>query len=350
MRAQLLLALSLAAAAQVPGQTAATTLAPLPKDSRELLAMAAPLYDFNSPALKPWHLKATYQVYDRNVKPTEQGTYEYWWASPNVYRSTWTSPNGTHTDWYTAGGKHMSQTAGGRLNFFAKDLQRALFSPLPTAFDLDPARIRLDLEDLTSGNAKFPCIWVMPLQAPPENLPHRTPPTYCFDPIVPALRSSSTFWGGTTQFNKIGKVQGRFLPQEIVVSLPEQKVLSATADSANGLSPTDPVFTPPPDATPVTTEKLEVGATITAGALLKKVKPDYPVSAKALGLQGTVVLLATIGEDGKTHDLFVIQSPSDSLAAAAIEAVSDWEYKPYLFNGKPVEVETTINVIFTLGR
>ena len=233
--------------------------------------------------------------------------------------------------------------------FLRKDLQHVWFSPLPTASTLDPVRIRLDREDLPSGNDKFPCIWVTPLQAP-QNLPHRTPPTYCFDPIVPALRTSSTFGEFTTQFNKIGKVQGRFLPQEIIVSLPRQKILSATVDSVNGMSPTDSVFTPPSDATPVSTEKMGVGAPITAGALTKKVRPDYPVSAKALGQQGTVVLLATIGKDGKTHDLSVIQSPSDSLATAAIEAVSHWEYKPFLFNREPVEVETTINVIFTLNH
>ena len=66
----------------LPGfsQTASNAVPPLPKDPHELLAAAAPLYDFSSPELKPWHLTATYQFYDLKGKPAEQGTWEYWWA------------------------------------------------------------------------------------------------------------------------------------------------------------------------------------------------------------------------------------------------------------------------------
>jgi hypothetical protein len=61
----------------------------LPKDPREIFAAAAKSYDFSDASLKPWHLKASYQLYKQNGKPTAQGTYEYWWASPKTYRSTW---------------------------------------------------------------------------------------------------------------------------------------------------------------------------------------------------------------------------------------------------------------------
>jgi protein TonB len=70
--------------------------------------------------------------------------------------------------------------------------------------------------------------------------------------------------------------------------------------------------------------------------------------AKSSGQQGNVILAAAIGTDGKIHNLEVVYAPSASLAAAAKDAVSQWEYSPYLVNGKPIEVETTVNVTFTM--
>ena len=130
----------------LPGscQTAASAAPGLPKDPREILTMAAPYYDFADPALKPFHIKATYQLYDEHGKPSEQGTYEYWWASPTVNRSTWTRPGVSHTVWHTADGKQAVQAIGEPLKFFEYKLQAALLSPLPDLGDLDPAKVRLE--------------------------------------------------------------------------------------------------------------------------------------------------------------------------------------------------------------
>ncbi len=145
---------------------AQTAAAPTPfelKDPRSIFAAATPYYNFNDPALKPWCLKATYQIYDDEGKPGEQGTFEYWWASPGVYRSSWTRPGASYTDWHTADGKHTYKTSGETLNFFENRLQSALLSPLPESGDLDPAKFRLDREDKKLGAAKFPCIMVIPI-------------------------------------------------------------------------------------------------------------------------------------------------------------------------------------------
>ena len=77
--------------------------------------------------------------------------------------------------------------------------------------------------------------------------------------------------------------------------------------------------------------------------------PVYPRKARDNGIQGTVVLKALIGKDGLIKDLTVVSGPQD-LASAAIGAVQQWQYRPYLLMGQPVEVETNINVIFTLAR
>jgi TonB family protein len=107
---------------------------------------------------------------------------------------------------------------------------------------------------------------------------------------------------------------------------------------------------------PVVTEKTSgrpsrvgVGASVEAAKLIKRVQPVYPESARSVGVQGTVVLHAVIGMDGRPLSLRVMNSQVDpDLARSAVEAVSQWRYTPTLLNGEPIEVYTTITVNFTL--
>lgn len=90
MHSARVIALCLAAIGLCPAQQPAPPAPGLPSDPRAILEAARPFYDFTSDQLKPWHLKVSYQMYDDKEHPTEQGTFEYWWASPEVYRSSWT--------------------------------------------------------------------------------------------------------------------------------------------------------------------------------------------------------------------------------------------------------------------
>lgn len=96
------------------------------------------------------------------------------------------------------------------------------------------------------------------------------------------------------------------------------------------------------------TGPVRVPSTIQEGLLLHKTMPVYPPIARASGIQGTVVLQAMISRTGTIENLHVI-SGHMMLQQSALDAVRQWQYKPYLLNGEPVEVETTINVIFKLN-
>ena len=85
------------------------------------------------------------------------------------------------------------------------------------------------------------------------------------------------------------------------------------------------------------------------GFLIYKSIPQYPVIAKTVGQQGTVVLQAMISKTGSIENLQVISGPS-MLQQAAIDAVKTWRYRPYLLNQQPVEVQTTVSVIFRIDR
>jgi len=87
---------------------------------------------------------------------------------------------------------------------------------------------------------------------------------------------------------------------------------------------------------------------VIAGNILVKTQPVYPPIAKAAHVGGTVVLHAIIAKDGTIQSLSAISGP-DMLKGAALDAVRQWRYKPYLLNGDPTEVDTTITVNFNLN-
>jgi protein TonB len=94
-------------------------------------------------------------------------------------------------------------------------------------------------------------------------------------------------------------------------------------------------------------QRVRVSQGVTKGLLIHRVEPTYPSLAKAARVQGDVILKAIINKNGDIQDLQLI-SGHPMLVPSAIEAVKQWRYKPYLLNGQPVEVETTITVIFSL--
>ncbi|MFL6304178.1 MAG: energy transducer TonB [Candidatus Sulfotelmatobacter sp.] len=97
-----------------------------------------------------------------------------------------------------------------------------------------------------------------------------------------------------------------------------------------------------------TPQRVRVSSGVSTGMLVRKVPPSYPPLARQARIQGTVILQATISKEGSIENLQLI-SGHPMLAPAAIEAVKQWKYKPYLLNGEPVEVETQVQVNFTLA-
>ena len=93
---------------------------------------------------------------------------------------------------------------------------------------------------------------------------------------------------------------------------------------------------------------VRVSQGVAQGLLVRGVRPLYPPLARQARIQGTVILRAIVGKDGSIENLQLV-SGHPMLAAAAIEAVRQWRYRPYTLNGAPVEVETEITVNFVLG-
>jgi len=85
-----------------------------------------------------------------------------------------------------------------------------------------------------------------------------------------------------------------------------------------------------------------------SGLKISGANPTYPPIARAAHVSGAVVLHAIISKEGTIKNLTAISGP-EMLKSAAIEAVQNWRYKPYLLNGEPTEVDTQITVNFSFG-
>ena len=104
---------------------------------------------------------------------------------------------------------------------------------------------------------------------------------------------------------------------------------------------------PPSPPAPAERKPVPVSAGVIQGLAISRPQPVYPDDAKKAGVQGIVVLHAIISKAGTVEQLQVVSGP-EMLRASALDAVRQWTYKPYLLNGQPTEVETTINVNYTL--
>jgi protein TonB len=102
-------------------------------------------------------------------------------------------------------------------------------------------------------------------------------------------------------------------------------------------------------AVPTPPKRIRVSQGVTKGLLIQKIEPKYPPLALAARIWGQVVLKAIISKEGETKEPQLV-SGHPMLVPAAIEAVTQWRYRPYLLNGEPIEVETTVTVTFQISQ
>lgn len=134
-------------------------------------------------------------------------------------------------------------------------------------------------------------------------------------------------------------------PPPAVAAPDANGIPGGTGDVLGGVGTAPAPPPPPPAATP---SRIKVGGAVQAASLVKQVTPEYPAIAKTAHVAGTVVLHAIIAKDGSVEKLQYVSGPP-LLMASAMSAVKEWKYRPTTLNGQPVEVDTTVQVVFSLG-
>lgn len=137
-----------------------------------------------------------------------------------------------------------------------------------------------------------------------------------------------------------------------VPAQPKSAAPDVSAPSMIGMA--TPAAAPPPDLVPSTTsdfkpklQTMNISQGVSQGLLYKKVPPIYPSSAMRMRIEGKVELTATVSKNGDITQVKVLSGDSQ-LTKAAVDAVKQWKYKPYLLNGEPVEIQTQVTINFKI--
>lgn len=334
-------------AAVAKGSSTAT----MPSDRKELVRLAAKINGLTGPDVQPWHLKASFQLFDEQGKVTGEGTYEELWVSPSKHKRIFTSGAFTQTEFVTDKGI-MRSGAHDQAPELLTQIRGQFINPIP----LDDDQIEhstFDLQRPSAGAAAIRCMGVTASGVPPKPQPLGS--VFCLDPNLPAVRIVlRTGVADQVLRNHLMKFQGRYLAQDLegndsAYPQPnEHPLFTAHLDIAETLKTiNESDFTPPGDAvTPP--KRIELAPDVVSKMLLQHPKPVYPPIAQAACVQGTVVLKAIISADGIPQSLRVVSGPA-MLQQAALDSVKKWTYKPFMVDGELVQVETTINVPFTIG-
>ncbi len=292
---------------------------------------------------RPFHLKVTFQVFDLQGKAADEGTLEYWWAGPDGSRLNLTSAVlGIRNS------LRMSDTqsqAAGRSLYLLQELLDSIRSPGAV---LDPPKADVLTETRTVGGVPLACMHRV--QPPSKYTPAQI--DVCADTVTGTIRLILGKDHEVTR-NRVARFGQTRVALETALVWGSKKAITGHVDQLQSFDPSASAVVlekPPavPESKPSQPNQVRIAGGVLTGSKIGGAQPTYPIIARQERVQGTVVLAAEISEKGKIARLIPLMSPDPSLTEAATDAVSTWTYTPYLLNGEPVSVSTTITVNFNL--
>ncbi len=344
------LAAGFAAAQAAPapsGPSTTTTAAPravatvAPKTPAEFFARARQLSDLRAAGI-PFHLKATYTA-TGDAEFTGSGTYETWWKSQQDWRVAAT----------LASFRYSAVMKSGTLQIFAS----GSYIPLRLRQAMSNAVMRIPQSEVNSQGWKVQSKhlqgvdWVYLLKSEPCRA--QTPKIQCpegrFFTHEGVLRISQH---GTmvTVYNDLQPFRDHLVPLKVSIGDVGQPALTLMVNVLEPL-PADPgnswqSAVDNHGLTPI--QAMKKVAQIDTARVLRAPAPSYPYAAKQARISGTVVMHVTIDDKGAVREPYILLSAGHDLDQAALQAVRRWRYQPIEADGKPMQVDTTITVIFTL--
>lgn len=283
---------------------------------------------------EPFLLEVEYQLYDLDGRPTVSGTAEESWTETDgkqirIQSSSLVIGDEPPTDRYaiyTRESYLVHQALGALARPFPSGTQRKDFA--------------MDRFTQTIANSDFDCFSLIPPQG------KRTPstPAYCTDPDNRIVAMVGPLF--LLERSDFRKLRGHEIPMDLKLSYEGKLALTMHVAELDPL-PHVPVARSKTKAGP---EPSRVAGETIVGMAIKRKDPKYPAEAKIKRISGSVIIAAIITREGKIADMEVIASPDPLLTKSALDGVKSWTYRPYILNGAPVEIETTITVNYAFGK
>jgi TonB family protein len=312
---------------------------------RERLDKATAESTLDNLTSRPWHAKVNVTMFDDKGKNPVDTTVEYWKSADESLRVITEGAN-TETLLHHDGHVYRSHS-GDRIPSLAATAFQEILHPGPLPFDLEGSKPELRRQNF--GKTPLDCIMLTQPLKGLTLVPLGLFPTFCLDHDADHLRATYDFGSRGITINGEGKFMDRIVATTLSVTDGATLVATAKVVALGTFTPTPETFQPAPELVAEGTGVARIAGGIVSGLKIGGTNPSYPISARENHVTGTVVLHAIIGRDGHIHTLRVVSTPDVDLATAALAAVRTWTYRPYLLNGEPVEVDTTVIVNFNLS-
>jgi TonB family protein len=325
-----------------PGKAAATPL-PDPKTPEEFFARARQLSDLEASGI-PFHLKATY-VASGDTEFTGNGTYEEWWQSKDLWRKEATLGNYRFVA-IENGGKPSIHVTSTYIPLRLRQVLEAVVIRITpgsgSSRDWKLKHKKLNGVDLVELSVERPCGAGVKCAAGDYFTPEGLLRIHVGDSVQKL-------------YNKFEGFHGLSIPHSIEMAGLAGEILTISVTSVEPFTPSESALlqgtAASPDLPPIllpsiANQKELMSDKATRSRITNQTVPIYPPAALRKRMEGTVVMDATIDEDGRVREPFVISSPGSLLDIAAMDAVKQWRYRPLLINGEPICVTTTISVVF----
>jgi Gram-negative bacterial TonB protein C-terminal len=307
-----------------------------------LLAQVQATNGFSGDSLKPWHLKANYELYDAANKIVARGVFEEWWLSQHHWRRSYTGSHYTGSEYRLPSGYAYEGDpviAYDADQGTAEEGVRDARAPWPEALIAEKILYPVNywpLKPQAKGSESWPMHFVRPVAAP-QSLSCLSPLSedslleeyYCYTDGKPELRQSLVHFV-TTIYSQTSMFQDRIIGRELEISINDHDLLKVHVTTLDELPSTDDdVFpaglaTSPPPAT-------------CFGSTTFLTEQNSPPIAKQNHMQDVVVFVGVIDADGHLDSLKAVETPGPSLSDVALAAMRTWgPFKPTLLNGEPV--------------
>ena len=300
--------------------------------------------------IKPWHIRLSYDVNNREEKKHYSGTIEEWWASDAQSRTEYVvngqrkrvdvTDNGT----YESGDlQHVPYSVGGVLT--------DVLWPMPASSTLAQMEFAGGVEKIQG--AELRCVEMVRLSDVPDKRwgVIRGSKHWCMtasDPYLRIERYPANSWSFLR--NNLLRFQDRTIAGEYIAAEGKTIVAETHIQKLEVLTQAtaETIFRVPSDAAPEKEQRpIIVAGYMNGPILVYRVQPAYPEAAKFARLAGTVVLHGVIDSLGRITDLHAVFGPA-ALVPSAMQAVQQWLYIPLIIDGIPIPIRTTINVVYQI--
>ena len=286
----------------------------------------------------PFHLGMTFQLYDLHGKPSGAGSFETWWSAPGSQR----------TVVHLAGLDENGSSPSGADAELLRDsyLVRQLIA---SAVRLVPPEPRLGSPIVTKtvnvGKAVLTC--AAPSSGPSESM-NAQPTTVCAEPQQENVVLLQGLGGKELILRpRTGKFHDTYVALDLRITYLGVDAITGKVTTLQSFDPATSDVKMPAESQ-LKAEPMSGG--VIAGHRIQFKEPSYPPMAKMEHASGYVLLNVIIGEDGSVERLTPIASTHEMFTDEAMKAVKQWKYSPYLLNGKPTKVDSTVTVNFALFR